>query len=391
MDQTVGPSGAQICAPEVVRAASVRSESEHPIRQLAEMIGSEPMELVSLFITPRADIHAIAAEVREVFPDTTVIGCTTAGEISCEGYAEGRIVAVGLPKAHFSAHTLLVEDLKNFDGHNLIDRMIQTRNALTRARPDWRYEFNFMMIDGMSTLEDALTSEIAAGLGPVPLFGGSAGDEDRFGATFLLNEGQILTNAAIIAQVRTRCRVRVFKTDHFEPTDRRMVVTRASPDRRVVHEINAEPAAREYARLVGKDPDQLTTFTFAAHPLVVRIGGQHHVRSIQQVTEDGDLAFFSAIDEGLVLTLAEGSDMVSHLEGELEALSTEGRPDAIIACECLFRRMEAEQKQMTGRISQIFQDHRIVGFSTYGEQINSMHVNQTLTGVAIYPPEPEPC
>jgi hypothetical protein len=28
-----------------------------------------------------------------------------------------------------------------------------------------------------------------------------------------------------------------------------------------------------------------------------------------------------------------------------------------------------------------------VGFSTYGEQVNSMHVNQTMTGVALYPPD----
>jgi hypothetical protein len=28
----------------------------------------------------------------------------------------------------------------------------------------------------------------------------------------------------------------------------------------------------------------------------------------------------------------------------------------------------------------------VVGFSTYGEQINGLHVNQTMTGVAIYPP-----
>ena len=49
-----------------------------------------------------------------------------------------------------------------------------------------------------------------------------------------------------------------------------MVVTEADPERRLVREINAEPAAREYARLVGKDPDQLSPFTFAAHPVVVR-------------------------------------------------------------------------------------------------------------------------
>jgi hypothetical protein len=34
-------------------------------------------------------------------------------------------------------------------------------------------------------------------------------------------------------------------------------------------------------------------------------------------------------------------------------------------------------------------NNRVVGFSTYGEQINSMHVNQTMTGVAIFAPDGE--
>lgn len=391
MDQSAGPGGGQSCPSQIVRAAFVAHGQTDPISKLAEALGPRPLEMVALFVTPQADIHKIARDVDGVFGDAAVIGCTTAGEISCDGYAEGTIVAVGLPKDQFRIRILLVEDLARFDGQLLIDRIIQARTALMRDQPSWDNEFNFMLIDGLSTLEDALTAEIAVGLGPVPLFGGSAGDADRFGETFVMAEGRVLTNAAVIAQVRTNCRVEVFKTDHFEPTERRMVVTRASPDKRIVHEINAEPAAWEYARLVGKDPDQLTAFTFAAHPLVVRVGGQHHVRSIQQVAENGDLVFFSAIDEGVVLTLAEPTDMVTHLEARLAALSAHGRPDAILACECLFRRMEAEQKQMSTRISRLLADHHVVGFCTYGEQFNSMHVNQTLTGVAIYAPDLSPC
>lgn len=387
MDQTTGPSSTRTRTPEIVRAAVVDCDVDQPIARLAADLGPEPMAFVGLFLSPKADIHALASQASTAFGGAAVMGCTTAGEITDTGYSEGKIVAVGLPASQFSSQILVVEDLADFDATMLIDRMIQTRHALKQQHPEWEHEFNFMMIDGMSTLEDRLTSEIAAGLGPVPLFGGSAGDGDRFGETFLLHDGQVLTNAALIAQFRTNCPVRVFKTDHFEPSDHRMVVTKASPDRRIVHEINAEPAAREYARLVGKDPNQLTTFTFAAHPLVVRIGGQHHVRSIQQVAENGDLIFFSAIDEGLVLTLAEATDMVDHLETELAALSAETRPAGIIACDCILRRMQAEQSQLTGTLSKIMSQNKVIGFSTYGEQINSMHVNQTLTGVAIYPPE----
>jgi hypothetical protein len=119
---------------------------------------------------------------------------------------------------------------------------------------------------------------------------------------------------------------------------------------------------------------------------VVRIGGSHHVRAIQQLAPNGDLVFFSAIDEGLVLTLAEPQDMVSHLEGELAGLAAQGRPAAILACDCILRRMEAMEKQRFGAMSALLRKHGVIGFSTYGEQFNSMHVNQTMTGVAIYPP-----
>ena len=243
------------------------------------------------------------------------------------------------------------------------------------------------MIDGLSTKEDKLTAELAVGLGPVPLFGGSAGDGTDFGHTYVLHDGRALENAAILVQVRTRCPIKVFKTDHLIPAARRMVVTKADPAKRVVQEINAEPAAREYARILGKDPEQLTTFTFAAHPVVVQIGGQHHVRAIQRVAGNGDLVFFSAIDEGLVLTLAEPRDMVEHLQEEIAALNEKQQPDTILACDCILRRLEAQEKQKTHDISRILSDNRVFGFSTYGEQYNSIHVNQTLTGVAIYPPK----
>jgi hypothetical protein len=179
--------------------------------------------------------------------------------------------------------------------------------------------------------------------------------------------------------------VRVFKVDHLIPSDVRMVVTNADPEQRLVREINAAPAAREYARLVGKNPDQLSPFIFAAHPVVVRIGGNHHVRAIQKVEDNGDLRFFSAIDEGLVLTLANAGDLAAHLETVLADLSRDGAPEAIIGCDCILRRLEAEQMQSLQAMSRILSRHNVIGFSTYGEQFNSVHVSQTLTGVAIYP------
>ncbi len=324
----------------IVRTACVNYDSPDAINELALALAPEDLEIVILFVSPLADAGQIIHAAKTRFSPARVVGCTTAGEISDSGYSTGKIVAVGFPGSNFKCQELLIDNLDNLARQKLIDQIILNRHNLEVKAPDWNSEFTFILIDGMSTREDELISQIAVGFGPVPMFGGSAGDGDEFGQTFILHNGKLHSNAAVIIQFRSNCPVSVFKIDHFTPTDKRMVVTAADPAARRVSEINAEPAAREYARILGKDPEQLTTMTFAAHPVVVRLGDQHHVRSIQQVAKNGDLIFFSAIDEGMVLSLANAENMVDHLERELGKLSRERPPDTILVCDCLFRRVE---------------------------------------------------
>jgi hypothetical protein len=369
-------------------SASVPATGPDAAGKIARALGPGPFSRVVLFASPLADLAGLGQTLGAHYGLDRVIGCTTAGELGQSGYTEGEVVAIGFGAAHFSTECLLVPDVTRLEPQDLIGRLIRARAGLQDARPAWDHEFAFLMVDGLSTCEDALTAALGPGLGPLPLFGGSAGDGMRFGETRVLWQGRALGDAAVLMVVRSDCRARVFSLDHLRPTDQRMVVTEADPARRRVLQINAEPAAREYARLLGKDPGSLDTFTFAAHPLVVRVGGRHHVRAIQRMDPNGDLVFFSAIDEGLVLTLAEPQDMVAHLDAGLARLAEGTPPAAIIACDCILRRLEAQEKQMSAAISGVLRSHRVVGFSTYGEQWNSMHVNQTMTGVAIYPPTP---
>ncbi len=374
----------------IIKTADVPCSDPSPLTTLKQALGQERFALVVLFIAPCADFSVIDSQCEAVFGTTPVIGCTTAGEITHIGYAERNIVAIAFPETYFDATVNFIENVEQMDSQVVIDALIRNRAHMQNRHKEWNYEFNFLLVDGLSRQEDIITSKLSVGMGPVPLFGGSAADGVDFNKTYILYKGKRHTSAAVLTQFRTRCPIKVFKTDHLVPTDKRMVVTKANTENRVVSEINAAPAAREYARILGKDPEQLTPFTFAAHPVVVRIGGHHHVRAIQRIADNGDLVFFSAIDEGLVLTLAEPMHMVDHLREEFSKLSEHQKPDTILACDCILRRIEAQEKQMTGALSNVMKDNNVVGFSTYGEQYNSMHVNQTMTGVAIYPPKDMP-
>lgn len=372
-----------------LRIAQTAFDGDAPAMDLAAQLGDGPFAMVCLFVSPDADFDALTREANDVFGEADVLACTTAGELGANGYEEGQIVAVAFPQAYFCAITYAIDDLDAINDQDVIDHLIQKRMALSRRAPHMSSEFAFLLVDGMSLREEHLTGVLASGLGPMPLFGGSSGDGVAFEKTWLSHNGKMRRNAALLALVRSHCPVRVFSLDHLLPTDIRMVVTRADPEARVVYEINAEPAAQEYARLLGLDPLQLDPFTFAAHPVAVRVGETHHVRAIQRVSDTGDLVFFSAINEGMVLTLADHTDISTHLEEGLTALGQkQGRPDHILGCDCLLRRIEAGQVQKSHEISNILKRHNVVGFSTYGEQIGGLHVNQTLTGVAIYPPAP---
>ena len=373
----------------VRRAQSLHADPDAAIAEIAEGLGDGPFALLILFVSADRPAEAVAAAVGRRFPGQSVVGATTAGEIGLDGYLDGAIVGLALPRSHFRAEVMVIDDLANFAETLSINDVIGLRQRLAVAQPTWPCEFALLLSDGLSLKEDNLVSALGPALGEAPLFGGSAGDGVRFQQTRVLASGGFRSNAAVLTIIRTRCRIKIFRFDHLIPTETRMVVTAADPASRLVSEINAEPAAEAYARAVGMDPGQLSPFIFAAHPVVVRMGGKHHVCAIQRIEVNGDLRFFTAIDEGLVLTLAEGQAIVPHLRHSLEDLSSNETPDAIIVCECILRRLEIEETQVRAVASETLRRHNVIGFNSYGEQFNMLHVNQTFTGVAIYPPGPE--
>jgi len=117
---------------------------------------------------------------------------------------------------------------------------------------------------------------------------------------------------------------------------------------------------------------------------MLSIGGEYYVRSIQHVNKDKSLSFYCAIDNGLVLTIAEGVGLAKNLKNQLLEIKKQiPSPKLILGFDCILRRLEIQEKEIIDEVCELIKDYNFVGFSTYGEQFNAIHVNQTLTGVAI--------
>jgi len=369
-----------------------RSDAPHPAKAVAEATAGLDLSgacFLIVFTPQRLCLQETLTELEDVTRGVPVFGCTSAGQITPRGYETDALLVLAFPRAHFRCASILFENLYPFSAASIAEQAGRLSNTFRHAA-GWD-RLGLIFTDGLSKQEDMLVSTLEAVLDGTPVFGGSAGDGLLFRQTYVIHRGRAVTNAAVLLLIETNLFFKGLAFDHFLPRDVQLVITGAEPDDRLVHEINGAPAAMEYARLVGCTVDMLSPRIFAENPLLVEHGGRHYVRAISAVRDGHALSFLAAIDDGLVMSLGTGQDM---LESMRAALPVEGRwddqPDFILGFDCVLRRIALGQTEQRSSVSDLLIEHGVLGFNTYGEQSSGVHMNQTFLGVAFFEPEHRP-
>lgn len=371
------------------RAHSRAAEARQAAREFHAGVSQPDMAMVVFFCSSDYDLAALADELNHLFGDMPLYGCTTAGEIGPGGYCGQSLSGVSFSAAACVVAAGRFPALRNFsytEGQAFAKGLLQELESRSPAVSSAN-TFAFLMIDGLSVREEPVVYTLQSVLGNIPLCGGSAGDDRKFASTWVFHGGAFHTDCALLVLVSTPLPFRVFKTQHFISEKERLVVTEADAANRVVKEINGLPAAEEYARVLGVAVEELTPDRYSETPIVVVIDGTDYVRAVQKVNADGSLTFFCAIEEGLVLRVARGADIVANLEQAFAHIQEEIGPlQLCIGCDCILRNLEIARKQLTAETAALFDRNNTIGFSTYGEQYGGVHVNQTFTGIAIGTP-----
>ncbi len=332
------------------------------------------------------NIHELA-DALDVFANgIPVFGCTTAGQITSSGYEADVLLLLAFPKKNFHCASILFEPLRPYSATEVAKKVERLASGF-RHTAGWS-RLGLIFTDGLSKQEDVLISTLETVLTDLPIFGGSAGDGLKFEEPFVLHNSTAYQDAAVLLLIETNLRFHGIGFDHFLPRDAPLIITAADPEERFVYEINGAPASLEYARLVGVPVEQLNTQIFAENPLLLQHDRLHYVRAISEARGDNSLSFLAAIDDGLIMTLGEGQEILETLSAGLDLKDTcPQEPDFILGFDCVLRRLEIEHKQLGRQVSKILADRRVFGFNTYGEQQSGLHMNQTFVGVAFIEPE----
>lgn len=375
--------------PEILRVAhSCAPGTRRAVDDIADELSDRSWSAVLYFASARHSMSEVATAMAAAFPDAVTVGCTTSGEIGPRGLTRGGISAVALSDRMGFAAVPIDQDAFEFhDGGRVVSEL--SRRIGGGALSGDRHVF-LTLTDGLSGRDELLVASVATHAAGVPLVGGSAGDDQAFAGTWVAIDGHAFSRAAVVMLLEPRVPFETFHVHHFTPTDRRVVVTRATPARRLVHEIDGWPAVDVLADMLGisaaslrSDPigalgERPTAFAF-------RIGDGFFLRTVMTVC-DGSLLMGGAVEEGMILRCMRRGDLIDATRRGVARITRSAGPAAgMLLFNCAGRLLEAEATGMRHALERAMcpPDVPSVGFTTYGEQFGPMQVNSTLTGLVL--------
>jgi hypothetical protein len=358
-------------------AYSNNKNEKEAVNELKQKIYNEKDKIIIFFASSSFNQKKLNSEMFKAFPKTTIIGCSTAGELVSGKMLNNSIVVMSLSTDIVDdAKAVLVENIKEQNNIKKAFLSLEKYYNIKMSEMDPAKYVGIILTDGLAGAEEKLMETIGD-LTNITFIGGAAGDDLKFKQTFVYANGESYSNTAILAVMHVPKGFDVIKTQSFDVLKKKLVVTKADEKNRQVIEFNNKPAVEEYARQLGVKSDKIAD-VFMHNPVGLMIGKEPYVRSPQKVV-DTKICFYCNIKEGSDLSILASRDIVKDTKKAVEAKLKEIEGcEGMINFHCILRTLELNQKKQSEKYAKIFEKIPMIGFSTYGEEYVG-HINQTST------------
>jgi hypothetical protein len=312
-------------------------------------------------------------ELREMFPDACLMGCSTDGQICRDEIIESGVNAIGV---RFDATTIrtAIETVENASHSRIYGE------AIGRALKSDDLAGVFVLSDGLAVNGSELVAGIATHVGNVPISGGLAGDGSQFVETVVgLDCTPGSRKIAAIGLYGDSIRIGHGSAGGWDVFGPKRRITSAQGN--VLFQLDGRPALDLYERYLGEDEIEALPGSALLFPLQIhdpRRPDHQLVRTVLAVDRDKrSMTFAGDMPEGWVAQLMRGNfDRLASGAANAAQLARndlgdlEGGDGVAILVSCIGRKLlmgqqvaseiEAAGTVLGSRLSRI-------GFYSYGE------------------------
>ncbi|MFE4105908.1 FIST signal transduction protein [Almyronema epifaneia] len=309
-------------------------------------------------------------QVRSAYPQATLLGCSTAGEICDTWVRDQSLVATAIEFEYTTVQSRAIELIPGESSYEAGKRLAQAFEAedLTHL---------FVLSDGIQVNGSDLVRGLMAHLPPeTTLTGGLSGDGDRFQETWVLCD-QVLQPGLIAAVglYGDRLQVGVGSLGGWAPFGPKRTITKSINN--VLYELDGQSALALYKNYLGEQAADLPAAGLL-FPLSVRLEGASRtvVRTILSVDEAAQsMTFAGDVPQGATVQLMRGSfnrlvdGAIAAAETSLAHLSAQP-PTLAILISCVGRKLVLKQRveeEVEGVRSVVGEQTYLTGFYSYGE------------------------
>ncbi|GHU23196.1 hypothetical protein FACS1894164_07100 [Spirochaetia bacterium] len=361
----------------------VSSRKTADLDGLCNELNQPNIKVVLYFFSVEFANSSIQTAIKKKFPQAVCAGASMVGGWCTSGSLEKGIIAMSLSDEEVEdAFVMLQEGVQK----NPDDAAQKAVNELSRKYnyqaldPD-KY-LGILLIDGFCLAERIVHIFNEDERFNIPFIGGAAADEMTFTKTFVSANNQISGDGFVTLVMKMKIPFYYNHYVHYLPTRTSFMVTKADPTARIIAEINGQPAAPYFAKLIGiPSVDQLTFDIFSKHPVGIIINNTVYLRSSNRVIDGTKLLFNTPVETGTKLFMLEQGDIIDNARKAVrEAESYIPHLQGAIFFNCVFRYLELKDDNKIDAFNDVFKHLSFIGFNTFGEELFTHH-NQTLTAV----------
>ncbi|MBL7173762.1 MAG: FIST C-terminal domain-containing protein [Desulfobacteraceae bacterium] len=338
---------------------------------LVEELGQTP-KACWLFCAPDKGLKDLLLGINDTVGTKNLIGCTTDGEISSDGFRIGSAVLGGIASDQIDFHIASAK--------NISQDSEQAGRELAMSLPQ-RVSYIQLFSDGLTGNGCAILRGMSSVLGEqVPISGGTAGDAGKFHRTWQFAGDKVLSDAAVAIGFSGDFYLGTGVRSGWSPIGLPKKATRVSGN--ILYELDGQPALKVYERFLGKHAEKLPAVG-VEYPLGLvgkwgDVGEDDYylLRATMSVNrQEGSITFAGEIPEGAMVRLTCG-DNTSILEAAGKAaqlaMADMGKKTLamIFVYSCMARKLVLGRRTRE-EIEHIRQEVGtgipMVGFYTYGE------------------------